>query len=238
MKVVSDNLPSEDPDMRYAQGLMDRDTYMGRREEAPEEGPKRRPPIRRKSLVLLAVLSTVLVIVILIIVIAVLPTIQSSSPISFSTPNRISQVELNATAASEGAVTSFSVNNTIWIGSGVSRVVVLASPLGHDETFVILGLTNPTIHLSRESKLTITLVNADQGGYHNLALTTRQPPYTQMPMMQTMNMPGSAMLSPPESNNYWAQEMRINTLTPGQYWYLCEYPGHAGQGMYGSFIVD
>lgn len=238
MEQASDNQPSEDLDMQYALGLMDRDAYLQGRETALIKGPMRRPPLRGHRLAMrLAILGTILAVAVLILVLALLPAILSPPSISFSPPERIVQADLNATA-SEGAITTFYTNNTIWIGSAVSRIVVLASPPAHDEVFVILNLTNPTIHLSSETQLTLIIVNADPDAYHNLALTTTGPPFTQMPMMQMMNAPGTVMMSPPESGDYWAQEMHINSLSSGQYWYLCQYPDHAEEGMYGGLIVD
>jgi len=74
--------------------------------------------------------------------------------------------------------------------------------------------------------------------YHNLALTTRGPPYSSMPMMSHMSGPKTSMLSASESGYYWVQNMNITANSPDQFWYLCEYPGHAEEGMYGSLVIS
>jgi len=159
-----------------------------------------------------------------------------SLSVSLSSPQRISQTALDR-MMSGANTTTYATNNTIWIGSGVSRLVFVAAPPGHDEIFVINGLLNPTIHLSKGSQLTLTLANADPDMYHNLALTTRDPPYSSMPMMSHMSGSRTSMMSPSEIGYYWVQDMRIAVNSPGQFWYLCEYRDHAAVGMYGSLVI-
>lgn len=35
----------------------------------------------------------------------------------------------------------------------------------------------------------------------------------------------------------YEQNNQVTLSQPGTYWYLCTYPGHAEQGMYGKIIV-
>jgi hypothetical protein len=58
-----------------------------------------------------------------------------------------------------------------------------------------------------------------------------------MPMMSHMGGARTSMLSPSEIGSYWVQDMRIEANSSGQFWYLCEYQGHAEEGMYGSLVI-
>lgn len=236
-QMSSANRVPEEPDMQYALGRIDREEYLSRKGKAIKQKESGRPPSgRRLAFVALALgaFFVVLILILVVILVARSPVVPS---ISFSPPEKISRMTLNATVVSEGDYIAFPNNNTIWV-KGVSQLVVLASPPGHDETFVILNLTNPTIHLSRDVQLTLALVNADPGAYHNLALTAQGPPYGTMPMMHMMNAPGTMMLPPFGQDSFWVQKMHIAANAPGQYWYLCLYPDHAQAGMYGKLIIN
>jgi len=87
--------------------------------------------------------------------------------------------------------------------------------------------------------------------YHNLAISSVEPPYTYMAMMSSMNgmmsskAGGNTGFGPivmsflPPTNHGLAHEYSY-TLTvgrPGNLWYLCTYPSHAQDGMYGKIVV-
>jgi len=233
------NRSQEDLDVQFALGQIDIEEYRRRRDAAASKiRAKGRPPSKERDnpvrwLQIIAVALVVLVVVTGFLFVA------SPSPslsVSLSSSQRISQTDLDR-MMSGANTTTYATNNTIWVGAGVSRLVFVAAPPGHDEIFVINGLLNPTIHLSEGSQLTVTLANADPGMYHNLALTTRDPPYSSMPMMSHMGGPRTSMLSPSEIGSYWVQDMRIAANSSGQFWYLCEYPDHAEEGMYGSLVI-
>ena len=234
------NRSQEDLDVQFARGQIDTEEYRRRRDAAASElQAKGRPPSKERDnpvrwLQIIAVALVVLVVVTGFLFVA---RPSPSLSVSLSSPQRISQTDLDRMMTGANT-TTYATNNTIWVGPGVIRLVFVAAPPGHDELFVINGLLNPTIHLSTGAQLTVTLANADPGMYHNLALTTRDPPYSSMPMMSHMSGPRTSMLSASESGYYWVQDMRIALNSPGQFWYLCEYPDHAEEGMYGSLVIS
>ncbi len=57
-----------------------------------------------------------------------------------------------------------------------------------------------------------------------------------MPMMRSGAMMSMTMLSRMSSAGYPSTSVSL-TAQSGSYWYLCEYAGHAADGMYGSFVV-
>jgi rusticyanin len=227
-------------DVQFALGRIDTEEYRRRRDAAASQlQPKGRPPSKERENPVRWPLIIAGALVVLVVVTGFLFVARPSSSLSVlvSAPQKISQTDLDR-MVSGANTTTYATNNTIWVGSGISRLVFVAAPPGHDEIFVINGLLNPTIHLSKGSQLTVTLANADPDVYHNLALTTRGPPYYSMPMMNHMSGHRTSMLSPSEIGYYWVQDMRITLNSPGQFWYLCEYPDHAAVGMYGSLVIS
>jgi len=232
--------PQEDLDMQFALGQIDTEEYRRRRDSAASQlRPKGRPPSKDRDSSMRWLQIIVVALVVLVVVTGFLFVARPSPSLSasLSSPQRISQTDLDRMMSGANTRT-YAANNTIWVGSGVSRLVFVAAPPGYDEIFLINGLLNPTIHLSKGSQLTVTLANADPGMYHNLALTTRDPPYSSMPMMSHMSGPRTSMLTASESGYYWVQDMNIAMNSPGQFWYLCEYPNHAEEGMYGSLVIS
>lgn len=121
------------------------------------------------------------------------------------------------------------------------------------DVFVISGLINPTLVVPKGTMVQFTVINLDEGMYHNLAISSVKPPYPYMAMMSSMNGMMSSNwkagantdLSPimmsflPPTNHGLAHEYSY-TLTFGQsgnLWYLCTYPSHAQDGMYGKIVV-
>ncbi len=233
----------EDIDMKYATGQIDREEYLRRLNAVPQEGiAEPAPSPRRRNRLVAAVIAVGIILVVASIVVAaiVLPSFLNNSNLSvtLSPPEQLSQASLNSLNMSAGSAAAFAQNNTIWVGGDQAQIVVLASPPGHDQVFLMMNLTDPTIHLARGSTLVLTVINPDPDTYHNLAITTRGPPYNQMPMMQMMNAPGTMMLPPAANETFSAQQMQVAAQAPGQYWYLCQYPGHAVERMYGNLIIS
>jgi rusticyanin len=121
------------------------------------------------------------------------------------------------------------------------------------DVFVISGLINPTLVVSKGTIVQFTVINLDEDMYHNLAISSVKPPYPHLAMMSSMNgMMSSSWkagmktdLSPimmsflPPTKHGLAHEYSY-TLTFGQsgnLWYLCTYPSHAQDGMYGKIVV-
>ena len=229
----------EDLDMQFALGQIDLEEYRRQRDSAASQlRQKGRPPSKERvsPVRLLQIIAVALVVIVVVAGFLFVVYPSPSLSVSLSSPQRISQTDLDHMISGVNTRT-YATNNTIWVGSDVSRLVFVAAPPGRDEIFVINGLLNPTIHLSIGSQLTVTIANADPGMYHNLALTTREPPYSSMPMMGHMGGSRTSILSPSEVGSYWVQDMRIEASSSGQFWYLCEYRGHAEEGMYGSLVI-
>lgn len=235
----------EDVDMQYARGEMDREEYLRRVDSTtrPQASAARlrnwkRREFRGKRLVLALIVIVAVSVIFLVVMWPALVPPALFSTISLSSPRQISQSDVEVLDDSAGNILAFSSNNTVWVSGGTARIVARAAPPSHDETFQIGGLINPTVHVQRGSRVTVSLVNLDGGMYHNWALTTRSPPYSQMPMMQTgMTGPATTMLDPSSGGLYWAQDITFTVAASGEYWYLCTYVGHAAEGMYGSFVV-
>jgi rusticyanin len=141
-------------------------------------------------------------------------------------------------------------NNTIIFGSKNTNVVALA--MGRDtainltaiqppryskgDVFVIDGLINPTLIIPKCTSVQFTIINLDLDMNHNLAISSVSPPYPYTATMSSMN--GMMSFLPP-TNQGSAHEYSY-TLTldqSGNAWYLCTYPSHAQDGMYGKILV-
>ncbi|MCY0859235.1 MAG: sulfocyanin-like copper-binding protein [Sulfolobaceae archaeon] len=121
----------------------------------------------------------------------------------------------------------------------------------HD-VFVIYGLINPTLIIPAGATVQLIFINLDDNMYHNFVVTTYPPPYPYNVMPETMmgGMMGGYysgyrtlfyMPYIPYANYAQGYAYEYSTTfvlsSPGTYWYLCTYPGHAELGMYGELIV-
>lgn len=72
-------------------------------------------------------------------------------------------------------------------GTEVTIDMVAVQPGHHDQTYVVAGLTDPTLIVPRGATVHLTLVNMDYGDNmeHGLILTPAPPPYPSMSMMYT-----------------------------------------------------
>lgn len=164
---------------------------------------------------------------------------------SFSDPQLASASQISAWEnQSNSSATAFSGNNTLWVHGGSPWMMIMMSPMGHDMTFVINGLVDPTIHVPLGTHLTVMISNMDLTMLHNWVLSNLAPPYSEDPMMDgggmmggSHEMWGSSMMGEPQRGMDWSQQLGFTLSTPGQFWYLCTYPSHASDGMYGSFVV-
>ncbi|WP_292000440.1 plastocyanin/azurin family copper-binding protein [Caldivirga sp.] len=152
-------------------------------------------------------------------------------------------------------------NNTIvFSGSSINLVVVAmmgddaakmfnATPpsYAHGDVFIIYGLINPTIVVPSGSVMHILFINLDDDMYHNFVVTVAPPPYPYnvMPYVAMSDGMGPQMMLnmrwlPPanyHSGYAYGYEYTIAINEPGIYWYICTYPGHASNGMYGELVV-
>ncbi len=234
-----------DPDRRYARGELSREEWLRQRgpgrstpsSVAGSFGTARGLSSHRRILLVVVVALVVISVVTAGLVWSLVGSFLSVGNPTYGTPELLNPSDLSALNASATTGMSFSSNDTLWLPSGPIHLVIYASPPEDDLRFVVQGLLNPAIHAVAGSRITVTLVNMDGDMYHNWGLTRSAPPYVAMPMMSPGTMMSTAMLSPATASGFWAQEAAF-TAVGGSYWYLCTYPGHASDGMFGSFVVD
>lgn len=235
------------PDELYARGELSREDWLRLRGSGPD-ALARPPPAHARAntgrggsnrvpLGLIAVAGVALAVILVLWAVVGGLTIPSSPSVSYGAVDRLSPSGLSALNTSATTGLAHLSNNSVWFPAGPVHLVVYASPSDHDMTFVIQGLVNPSLHLSSGSRLTVTVVNLDPDMYHNWALSRGGPPFGSMPMMAHGMMMAMAMLGPAHGNEFWGQAASF-TVTSGSYWYFCTYPGHAAEGMYGSFDVS
>ncbi len=149
--------------------------------------------------------------------------------------------------SSQGATIDAASNTVSYNGTNVTMNVIAVQPDKPDTTFEIAGLVNPTIELPHGANVTLKLVNMDYGTDmpHGLVITRTPPPYPTMamPMMGGGMRNGIPPLSARSDENlqgasYAAGTMQFRATTPGTYYYVCQVPGHAQDGMYGKIIVE
>lgn len=133
-------------------------------------------------------------------------------------------------------------DDTIRFSTKTIRLALLASPSGGpDETFRAAGLVNPRIIIPVGARVTIELVNADSDTAHGLVITASDAASADpMPMMTARPaFTGSALwfLGDPGAAGMHASTIAFTAAAPGSYRYLCPVPGHASEGMAGSFTV-
>jgi uncharacterized cupredoxin-like copper-binding protein len=120
------------------------------------------------------------------------------------------------------------------------NLAVLASPAMPAEAFRIAGMTDPAISVPAGAHVTIELINADQDVAHGLVITSAAAARSPMPMMTAAPaFGGSALwfLGEPTAAGMHAGTLTFTAATPGGYQYLCPVPGHARDGMAGTFTV-
>jgi rusticyanin len=140
-----------------------------------------------------------------------------------------------------GATVSRAQHRITFSGTTV-RLVILASPAGGpDETFRIAGLVNPVVVVKDNARVSIEVINADNDTAHGLVITAGGARSSWMPMLTASPaFTGSAVwfLGNPTSAGMHAATLSFTAGTPGTYRYLCPVPGHAQEGMTGTFIVS
>lgn len=141
-----------------------------------------------------------------------------------------------------------------------ARNLTGTSPPGYatDDVFVVGGLIDPTLVITEGATIHLVFVNLDDDMYHNFVVTSLFPPYGYMPLMGVMSSGGSQyggmmgggsgasfastmpLLSPAADDqglaSYYTMSMTLSD-EGGSYWYICTYPGHAQDGMYGRIVV-
>ncbi|KLU67626.1 rusticyanin precursor [Desulfosporosinus acididurans] len=159
--------------------------------------------------------------------------------------NTYSQSLKDATSAANemnSSLTNATVDknsNTITYTGSAIKIVMLGGPEEADGKFVIGGLINPTLKIPQGANVTLEIINEDKGMPHGVELTTAAPPYAYMPMMQGATYPGSFIPPVPESanNQYPSAQVSFSASQTGEFYYICQYPGHAAKGMFGKIVI-
>ena len=139
-----------------------------------------------------------------------------------------------------GATADRAANRLTFTKSDV-HFVVLASPSMPAENFRIAGMTNPTVVVPKGATVSIELVNADSDMAHGLVVTASGAASSWMPMMTAPPaFSGAALwfLGGSTSAGMHTGTLTFIARTPGTYQYLCPVPGHAQEGMAGTFVVS
>jgi len=143
-------------------------------------------------------------------------------------------------------------NNTIIFSSKDPSIVVLAMmheravnltglmlpSYSKGDVFVIYGLINPTLVIPKGSSVQFRIINLDDGMNHDLAISSVRPPYPYIAMMSSMQSNGMMSFLPPTDEGVAHEYSYTLTLDQsGNLYYLCTYPSHAQEGMYGRIIM-
>ena len=134
--------------------------------------------------------------------------------------------------------------NTVTYHGAHPVLVVLAAPAalhGPGMPWEIDGLINPTVVIPPGARVTVVLINGDQGDLHGFEVTTASPPFGEMAMMQGPVAFSGSFIPPIWPETGQGQYHRSTTFiaaVAGTYHYLCPVPGHAEAGMAGTLVVS
>jgi rusticyanin len=123
-------------------------------------------------------------------------------------------------------------------------LVMVGAPPGHPgEYWQADGLVNPTIVIPTGATVKVIFANGDGDKIHAWELTTSAPPYPVAPMMTVGVAASNAFLAPipaaTSNGHQWSTESTTFAApSPGTYYYICQVPGHAEEGMWGKLIVQ
>lgn len=120
----------------------------------------------------------------------------------------------------------------------VSFTVVAIAPGGPDMTFTVAGLTNPTIIVPAQARVTVRFINNDTDEAHGWLVTTHKPPFAfGQPATPAITGGYAGIIGDPTGGNDGASTVGFSAGGAGSYDYICPMPGHAQMGMHGAFIV-
>ena len=166
----------------------------------------------------------------------------------------MNQSTLDSLSLPPASISVVKASNSIFINQSTTLLVELSPSMGSSnytpqEYFEMYGLENPRIIAKQGVTIKFEIVNMD-AMEHNLELTSNGPPYRYMSMMgydgeyygnsayYGNSMMYSSFLPPYSGNSHYPYEnSSFTTTNSGNYWYICTYPGHAEEGMYGEFTV-
>ncbi len=185
---------------------------------------------------------------------------ENSSGLSYQANGTFSQSQLAGINVTSQNVSVSEASSTIYI-NGSAELPVMMGPMNAPSmySFEILGIINPTLVITPGSQVKFTVVNVDTDSYHNFVISLQGPPYYYMGGMmngyngnysgfgsmmggyfQYNNTHGYMMsyLPPQSSGHYAYTNVSYDFSSSGTFWYLCTYPGHASNGMYGKIKVS
>jgi FtsP/CotA-like multicopper oxidase with cupredoxin domain len=102
-------------------------------------------------------------------------------------------------------------------------------------------MVNPTVVVKPGTRVSIEVINADPDTAHGLVVTASGAGSSWMPMLTARPaFAGSAVwfLGNPTAAGMHTATLAFTAGTPGIYRYLCPVPGHAQEGMTGTFTVS
>lgn len=152
------------------------------------------------------------------------------------------------------SIIAFSNSNT-WVSAVTNMTIPTYDNVSVlSNAFAIYHLFAPTLIIPRGATVNITFVNMDFTDHHNFVISSFPPPYPEY-IMQNMASGGEMVqmtpLLPPMDNtsdtalaNANVSEFQYTVLfnlphTVTQMWYMCMFPNHAMNGMYGNItLVD
>ncbi len=160
-----------------------------------------------------------------------------------------SGVTLNATSLSElesvpstGVIVNATANTVEFTGYEVTIPMIASPKNGPMYSFSVYGLVNPTIIVRQGAEVKLIFVNGDNDMYHGVVVTAGTPPYLYMgAMMSDGPVFGNSFILPlpPESSGKYASaSITFKAAQSGNFYYICQVPGHASNGMYGKFLVE
>ncbi len=215
----------------------------------------------------IVMISAFVVTLVLVVGIGAYLAISESGSTSVYRSQYMSQSTVIALSSPGPAISLANSSDKIFVNESSTIMVELSPSMGRmngtpQEYFVIFGLVNPTIVAKQGISIRFVEVNMDNME-HNLVITTESPPYSYSAMMgyggmyygnatyhgtgmlyangsnYARMMMYSSFLPPYSGNSHFPYEnVTYTTNAAGNYWYICEYPGHAEEGMYGELIVD
>jgi rusticyanin len=174
---------------------------------------------------------------------------QAFKTISIKDASASSQLPTDAQVAKDVNTITFSSQNVNIVALSMmeddAKNMTGSSPPSYakDDVFVIGNMIDPTLVIKAGTLLTVTSINLDEDMSHNFVIMTTAPPYSYMPMQNTMYGGVVAMMPVLPNDDVkggYAYELsyQVTLSQPGTYWYVCTYPGHAQEGMYGKIIVQ
>jgi rusticyanin len=149
-----------------------------------------------------------------------------------------SQVRALSDQVPAGASVDPRANTVTFTAAAVSFTVVAIAPGKPDMTFTIAGLTNPTIVVPAQSRVTVRFINNDTDEAHGWLITDHRPPFDfGQPATPAIAGAYAGVVGNPTAAGDGANTITFTASQPGRYQYICPMPGHAQMGMHGSFVI-